>query len=794
MREEGAQFIMMARRGPRWSGMLAGLAALAALVGQAADTWHVPGAQVRFTVQLTSQPSVASAGYFVQIPDGGILPKQYAVTTVTASGGTVLKSFVFWPNPQTGAGVLFEPPSTMQDVMIYVSPGKPGAAWTPASGLTPSALLCTRSGSGAKGDAQSLASLGPVGPTVHYQNRPGCGPAPLSVPGDLSGRMGPCAIYMLAHLSVTDPGKTWVAPIEFSEKSEVVIDGKAIVPEKRIAKPGGSGAWMDLSRGLHRLEIFSWSGGPAGGSGMMTLTWKTPNTQAGEMGGNRPGDLPFPGTPMWESRPLRGQEIVLSGQAAVTKSEAQDGRPLARIKMEAIENFWLEDDKPLTEYDLSPEEAGNPPDTLYEWSFGNGAKLIRPRAHWLFPADQEQQISLTASSGGRQTTCTLPFFPFTTRGSSMNNPACRENYLSAALAMMEAYPSDKDPTASWTPSHWNNLFRALELNKGRELLMHIFKARWDVVSKKLSPEQRQTLLDIYLDFLPRVNPSMALKQIEVLEKNARDTHDAGMFRIQRAEIYLYYMGDPETAKKLLTSLAPQGSVDDVSDWARIRYGDACFMSTNLDEATRLYGEVQNRVKKGRGSTAPAATGLTAAQKLLATGGGFAGSAADLKARQEAAAAARAAAAKPSDAPVAQWKMNALLDAACAETVKSLITQGYMLEAKQALREWERHFPLSKISGDYVIQEARFYMAVEDWSRAAAMLDAYCEQVDASSFLPAAVRALLECKEKTKVPEADLVKFGEKMKKKLEFHPVGQEIDDMLEDIKRINRLTTKQKD
>lgn len=744
----------------------------------AAEPWHVKEAPIRFKVQLKSGPTHASAGYFVHLPDGGILPRQYSVTTVTAANGAALKSFLFWPNAKTGAGVLFEEPSPRQDVFVYIVPNKQPAAWTAASGLTPSALLCTASGRGSKQDAQELGRLGPVGTTVHYQNRAGCPPAPVSVPGDLSGRMGPAAIYMLAHLSVTDPGKTWIAPIEFSGRSEVLIDGKPIVPEKRNAKAGGTGAWMELSQGIHRLEIFSWTTDPAGPQGMMSFTWNTPHTSPKELGGIRPSDLRYPGTPMWESRRLHAQEIVRSGEAEVARADAGDGRPLARIRMSVLENFWMENEKPLVEYELSPDESGNPQDTRYEWSFGNGAELAKPLVRWLFTGEQEQQVTLTASSGGKQTSCTVPFYPFTTKGTSMNDLACRENFQRAALDMFEAYPAGKDPTATWTASHWSNLFRTLELNRGRDLLLHIFRARWDVVSKKLSPERRQIMLDIFLDFLPRINPSMAVTQIEALEKQIHDAHDLGMLKILRAEICMYYLDDRETARKILASAAPAGSTDDISEWARIRMGDIFFMEGNLDEATRLYGEVQNRAKKSM--HAAGAQGQTPAQRL--GGGGLATSKAELKAQRDASDAARAPSGGhgPGRAPTAaEWKVNALLDASYAETVKSLIAQNFLLEAKQGLREWERQFPLSKISGDFVLQEARFYMAVEDWRRAHDMLNAYCDQVDASSFLPPAAKALLDCKLRMNLPDAELIKFCEKMKKKLEFHPVGREMATLL---------------
>jgi len=70
------------------------------------------------------------------------------------------------------------------------------------------------------------------------------------------------------------------------------------------------------------------------------------------------------------------------------------------------------------------------------------------------------------------------------------------------------------------------------------------------------------------------------------------------------------------------------------------------------------------------------------------------------------------------------------------------------------------------------------MAVEDWVRAAAILEAYVEQVDASSFIPDAVDALLKCKIRLNEPKESLDAFIAEMKKKLEFHPIGQSLDSL----------------
>jgi hypothetical protein len=749
-----------------------------AMVAPAAD-WHVTQAPVRFNVKLGSRPTHKQAGYFVQLPDGGILPKPFPRTHVI-SGNAEVKSYTLWQNAESGMGVVFEAPARGGDVLIYVLPARQLNTWTAASGLTPSAILCTQPGRGSRTDAVALSNLGAVSWNVHYRNRPGDGRAPMSLPGELTGWPGPCALYMLAHVMTTDPGKTWIAPITFGGSTEVRVDGKAIVPAKRNNKAGGTGQEINLSKGLHRLELMGWAGGSNTRNGLMTLTWRTPNTRANQLGGKRPADLPYPGTSMWEARPLQGGEIVRSGGASVTSCKSRDGLPVARIRLTPVENFWLGGEKPLFVYKVSAFTDGHPQNARYEWSFGDGATAMKPETYWLFPGGKSHRVRLTVSAEGKQSVATVPFFPFSTGKTDINRSECRENFRRGALGVLEAYPEGTDPTMGWDASYWNNLFRNMELDKGRSLLMHIFRVRWDTIEPKLSPQRRNQLVDIFLDFLPRIDPDMAIKWTETFEKRTRNTQEAAMMKVLRAEINLYYKSDPEAARAILHSILRSKGRDNASEWARIRAGDIEFLAGNLDDAVLFYGDVQDRAKKMTGAAGGAAT--KPVKRYSAPG--LARSKAELNARRGATSkdspetkGDRSFAVK-SGGTVADWKKNAVADAAASETIRSLIEQGYLLEAKQALREWERRFPLSKVSSDFIIKEARFYMAVKDWTRAAAILDAYCDQVDASSFIPAAVKSLLECKCRLKVPKAELDEFCKKMKKKLEFHPVGLEIDQL----------------
>ena len=735
-----------------WTGIGTAAAALlltCSSVGLAAGGWDVAQAPVRFTLKLTGAPTHPSAGYFVHIPDGGVLPKPFPQPQVVASDGSVVPSFVLWQNPATGLGVVFQAPPAGGDVSLYVLPSRRLPLWTPASGLTPSAMLCTQSGRGTRADALALAKLGAVSTTVQVRNRAGVAQAPLSIPGDLSGRTGPCAIYMLAHVATLDPGKTWMAPISFAGKMEIRVDGQVLKIEKRINKPAGTGQYVELAAGLHRMEIFCWTPqGHAPRNGLLTMMWQTPKTTSAQMGGVRPADLPFPGTPMWAGRKLHANEIVRSGTASVVSAVTRDGGPVAAFEVKPLENLWFEGEPPVMVYNLAARTAGSPAGTSYTWSFGNGSQAVTPTIPWLVEGGRDHRVSLTATAGSKRSTCQVPFYPYATQRTSLNSPASRERYLAAVESVFAAYPAKADPTADWHQAHWNNMFRCLELNKQRDLLTHLVEVRWDLLAAKLPPERLALLQELALDFAPRVDPQLALKWIALFEAKARGSTAKARLAVTRAEVTMYELADLAAAKAILGKVVRYQRKNEAAELARIRLGDVALMEGDLNAAMQAYGEVQTRARP-RDMRAAATAASPKAKSSTALG------------KQPA---------------VAEWKMNALLDVSASETVKGLIDQGFLLEAKQALRRWERAFPQSKLSGDLLLNEARFYMAVQDWRRARAILTPYCEHVDASSFMPAAAEALLACKLRLEEPDDEIVTFCKKMMKKLAFHPAAREME------------------
>ena len=67
----------------------------------------------------------------------------------------------------------------------------------------------------------------------------------------------------------------------------------------------------------------------------------------------------------------------------------------------------------------------------------------------------------------------------------------------------------------------------------------------------------------------------------------------------------------------------------------------------------------------------------------------------------------------------------------------------------------------------------------DWKRAKPMLEAYCREIDASSFLPEAAAMLITCVKQLKEPPDSIREIIEKVKGRLKYHPVAKELDAFL---------------
>jgi hypothetical protein len=275
------------------------------------------------------------------------------------------------------------------------------------------------------------------------------------------------------------------------------------------------------------------------------------------------------------------------------------------------------------------------------------------------------------------------------------------------------------------------------------------------------------LEDLLLDLAQLRDPREALQWLQRFQSATAASPRQNDLKVREGELQMYHLGDRKQAEKIFATLAAGGG--EYGDRAKIRLGDLAFLEGDLNKATSFYADVQNRARSRR-NAAPA-DGLITNQ--LVKGGPAQPTAPDWR------NSPLALQNSPKAPGVPNQKGGALQEVSLSENVRKLTEGDFLLEARQALLTWENEFPLSKISGDYIIRESEFYMKLKDWKRAQPMLEAYCREIDASSFLPDAASMLVACVRGAKEPPSSIREIIEKVKGRLKYHPVASELDQFL---------------
>jgi hypothetical protein len=477
--------------------------------------------------------------------------------------------------------------------------------------------------------------------------------------------------------------------------------------------------------------------------GLMYLTWRAP-------GEKLKGTL--------ESRVISENEIARSGACTLTGIDSRDGAPIAAGVATPTLVYWFENEDPLLVYELSAIGNAETPGTTWTWGFPEGAALDGAKVRWIFPGFRELKVKLTVKSGQTSSSCLIPFFSFGTEKTSLDKAAHRQAFREVLASMLEAYPRSPDPVAAWNETWWNNLFRTVEEAEGDQVLIRLFTDHFDLLRKKLAPAQMNTLEDLLINLTLRQSPAESAKWLQKFYAGAYDSTRQGELRLREGELQMYYLDERKQAETNFTALAVLQN--DIGARAKIRLGDLALLGGDLNKATSLYADVQNRARFRRNND-NAKTGELVANQLVAG----------------------SAAAKPTAPPLVaatlDLKGGALQEVSLSENVRTLTEDGYFLEARQALATWEAEFPLSKISGDYILRESALYIKMGDWKRAQPMLEAYCREIDASSYLPDAASMLIACVNGAKAPPASVRDIIEKVKGRLKYHPVAAQLDAFL---------------
>jgi hypothetical protein len=731
------------------------------------DNWQVKDATVRYTVQLSVKPSHASAGYFVSIPDGGTLPSPRPEPVVYDAAGKLLKSAVLWHCKDTQCAMIFETPQRDGDVTIYFRGVQKPAFWKPESGLTPSAILTQVTGTREKSAALKLANLGSVSSDVHISNQ-------AWNAGNWKGNSIPLALwerymdngsamYMLAHIEVTDPGRIWIGPLSRSGEMDVAINGKMLKKRKKNDKVGGVGAEIELSKGLHRVELYGYSHNNRV-VGPMMFAWRTPKTSIDQLGGERPPDLKYPGTSMGESCSIDAENVLKSGHCTILDVTARSGL-VAAFDFKCTELFAFPNEDDLLAYRMKAWKGRNPADAVYTWKIEqNGDALPQgSEISWLFSGEKYTRVTMSVEVGRKSAACSYVFLPYTENSSSIDNQTTRQEFKLACYHMIKAYLPGNDPYAKWNDAMWNNFFRVQELNSANALLEFMITESWDHLKKKLAPERKALVQDIFLCTLSSRKPREALKWCETFGSDEFSTARSASFKLRAADIKMYYLDDPQGADKEIAPLLL--SSGEGSELAKIKKGDLEFITGNLNAAIQRYGEVQSQSKTR--------TQVVLPDRLLPKFAEPVEIAQDRPGRNRRRNMPKTEEQNtfvPLEAPanVENWKLSAIRDVAASENVARLLEQGFYLEAYQALQIWERAFPMAKISGDYLLREADLYMALGDFKRARIILSAYCEQIDLSNFLPEAMNKVKRCMMEMHEPAAEIEKYEQEILKRTVF--------------------------
>ncbi|MFM8981681.1 MAG: hypothetical protein ACKOLA_02015 [Spartobacteria bacterium] len=739
--------------------LLAGLFFAMAPTAAAASDWAVPGAKIRYSLKITETPEAPECGYFVHLPDGGLLGGKPPVTTAIAPDGRTLESRLMWHSVERGFYLVIQDPGAgAKTIDVYVSDtGKPNY-WTPESALRPGSVLCTLPGTSSMATAKTLSNFSTLPRSMSVDLHKGIPRAVFSIGGDLLFRPPPWVFYMMGNVVAKSAGEFWIVPYTNHGSTTMLVNGREITPTNQMPGWGGTGAFVQLQEGLNRLEVYQTATEVK--DWLFFFAWAPPYEQFRK--------------PIQNARGAVGVDIVRSGSAQLTLVKSQDGSAVAAGVAQPDLLFWLEDEPPVVTYDLSALTEGNPPDTKYTWIFPGNATVEGPKVPWIFPANTDASVTLVAKSGKGVSRAEIPFFAHSFSPADLNLPTHNRLFREAILQMLRSYPAQADVLQQWSAGHWNNLFRTLEFNQSRELLELLFQKHGPALAKQLKPDQIIWLQKMLLSELETADPAGAAKWFEFFKINFKTPETTARLKIREAEMAIYATGDFEKAQAILSPMNTKDSA--FAGKAQIRLGDIELLKGNLNGATTFYSQAQALAKARR--TAPNAVSAKDESKPAAPVASPAPAttfAAKIQQRNE----AREAVKTQREAAKGLAKAGAIQDVSFSENVATLLEGNHMIEASQVLEDWEEEFPLSKVSGDYIIRDAQWNAKAGNHKRAVAMLTAYCTQIDASSFLPKAVTQLIESSEQVPDSKAKTREVVESVLGRMKFHPVATQLEEYL---------------
>ena len=738
-----------------------GLGALICLGGsivRAQAPWHIPGAAMRFEVQINSRPTTPAAGIVAILPDAGILPKGKLKADVIDDTGKPLKANLLWHNPDEGLALVFaDSPAAQAWIYVSLAADYPKAA----APLRPSLLLFVRNG-GKPGldQARALSGKMPVGTDIHFKLVERIFHSIVPV-----GRDERTSSCYSGWIDVKRAGKTYFYTVS-KDGSEFFIDGKQVyswpgLHDRRGSDRAEKGAWIDLGAGIHQVEYYHFA--QTALARECQLGWQ----QAGEPKPRSPKNPDLPNLSV--TGPMEESDFVHSGVATLAAADSAQGpAAVATNRWEAIIQPGKDPVCLFQFYAFGSERL--PTNTVFEWDFGGGRKLQGPQVAWLYGGTGDQRVTLTVSAGSSKSACSILFFPKSMDPArepprlSINSAEDRRKVREVFLAMCRATPAAKRPGELWNATLWEGLAAVMDAESEYALLSELFlRSRQDIL--ELDNSQRWLMEDAFYEALRQADPKLTVTWLDRFEKEEKAPARIGQWKARRVQFYIFEAEDQGQARLAANEFTGTAASLKQTELAMIRMGDVDLFNARQDLARRYYAQAQEL-----SPAAPPAASIqpddkqrpAGARTRPAPGGKVAGS----------------AAAYGQSKVIEDWKVSAVHAAAYYATVRSQIGQKAFFEARQTLDQWELELPLDKLAGDFPLAEAEYYLALKQFKRAHKIVMTYRQSVDLSNTLPQAMKMELYCLVQLG-RDKEARELGALIIKRLPNHPLAEEVKGLL---------------
>jgi len=353
-----------------------------------------------------------------------------------------------------------------------------------------------------------------------------------------------------------------------------------------------------------------------------------------------------------------------------------------------------------------------------EWEFCDGVTSTEPNPTHVFTGKPPYQVRLRATKGAESDT----FIVLVPRLTPMENDVVSDaETVKEFVGIIRRYPFDKLPGAM--VGAFFELMDTIEKPLELAPICEVIVDKYSVPGVDI--RARKILARAYSITEPK-------KAIPLLQRlmNSRDPVTALEARARLIEIHLHRFRDYDWVIRHAANAVdgtPKGSP--IARLAMVKAADVYLLQGDIEKAEAKYMEVQQLAFAGMSR-----------REIAVRQGGY------------------------------------------AETVNSLLLAGRYREARRMLVQWEIDFPISKIQGDYILMNSRYWEAVGDYRMALDGMECLLKINPLTPYLPQIEfrmgKAYAALGEKDKARE-----LFEKVVKEYPLNPVAHEAQSALHDLR-----------